>query len=102
MIDLHAHILFDVDDGPETMYESMRLCEMGVEYGIDRIAATPHLYDPGEIADLMNRQGIAVRAGMHCAPAMHAYLGISGAVRMSLLLGAALLAGVFVLRHYGL
>ena len=53
MIDLHAHVLFDVDDGPETMYESMRLCEMGVEYGIDRIAATPHLYDPGEIADFV-------------------------------------------------
>ena len=40
--------------------------------------------DPGEIADLMNGQGIAVRAGLHCAPAMHAYLGTSGAVRMSL------------------
>ena len=56
MIDLHAHILFDIDDGPETMYESMRLCETGVEYGIDRIAATSHLYDPGEIADFVHRR----------------------------------------------
>ena len=56
MIDLHAHILFDIDDGPETLYESMRLCEMGVEYGIDRIAATSHLYDPGEIASFVHRR----------------------------------------------
>ena len=56
MIDLHAHILFDIDDGPETLYESMRLCEMGVEYGIDRIAATSHMYQPDEIASFVLRR----------------------------------------------
>ena len=56
MIDLHSHVLFDIDDGPETLYESMRLCEMGVEYGIDRIAATSHLYHPDEIADFLRRR----------------------------------------------
>lgn len=40
--------------------------------------------DPGEVADLMNRAHIAVRAGLHCAPSIHAYLGTGGAVRMSL------------------
>lgn len=56
MIDLHSHVLFDIDDGPETLYESMRLCEMGVEYGIDRIAATSHLYHPDEIATFLRRR----------------------------------------------
>ncbi|MBQ7542246.1 MAG: hypothetical protein IJT44_08150 [Clostridia bacterium] len=56
MIDLHSHILYDIDDGPETLYESMRLCEVGVEYGIDRVAATPHLSDPEEIASFLHRR----------------------------------------------
>ncbi len=56
MIDLHSHILYDIDDGPETMYESMRLCEMGVEYGIDRIAATSHLYNPEEIGEFVHNR----------------------------------------------
>ena len=43
MIDLHAHILYDIDDGPDTPYESMRLCEMAVDNGIERIVATSHL-----------------------------------------------------------
>ncbi|MDR0898576.1 MAG: aminotransferase class V-fold PLP-dependent enzyme [Oscillospiraceae bacterium] len=39
----------------------------------------------GEVADLLNRRGIGVRAGLHCAPLAHRYLGTieSGAVRVS-------------------
>ncbi len=40
--------------------------------------------DSGEIADQLNRQHIAVRGGLHCAPSIHAYLGTTGAVRASL------------------
>ena len=39
--------------------------------------------DSGEIADLLSMEKIAVRGGLHCAPAMHAYLGSQGAVRAS-------------------
>lgn len=39
--------------------------------------------DSGEAADRLAAQKIAVRGGLHCAPAMHAYLGTSGAVRAS-------------------
>ena len=56
MIDLHSHILFDIDDGPDSLYESMRLCEMGVEFGIDRIVATSHLYKPEDIAHFLRRR----------------------------------------------
>ena len=39
--------------------------------------------DSGEAADRLNREGIAVRGGLHCAPSIHAWLGTSGAVRAS-------------------
>lgn len=39
----------------------------------------------GEIADALNRYGVAVRAGLHCAPMMHRALGTleTGVVRVS-------------------
>ena len=40
--------------------------------------------DSGEAADRLNRAGIAVRGGLHCAPSIHAWLGTAGAVRASL------------------
>ena len=40
--------------------------------------------DSGEAADSLNRQHIAVRGGLHCAPSIHAWLGTTGAVRASL------------------
>ena len=41
--------------------------------------------DAGEIADGLDQCGIAVRGGLHCAPAVHSWLGTlqSGAVRVS-------------------
>ena len=43
MIDIHSHILYDIDDGPDDIYESVRLCEIGFENGIDSAVATPHI-----------------------------------------------------------
>ncbi|MBR4331260.1 MAG: aminotransferase class V-fold PLP-dependent enzyme [Clostridia bacterium] len=40
--------------------------------------------DSGQAADALNRRKIAVRGGLHCAPAIHAWLGTAGAVRASL------------------
>ena len=48
MIDLHCHILPDVDDGPATVEESMALCHMAVAQGITDIVATPHLDNTDE------------------------------------------------------
>ena len=31
MIDIHSHILYDIDDGPDDIYESVRLCEIGFD-----------------------------------------------------------------------
>lgn len=43
MIDLHAHILPEVDDGPVDLEESLDMIRMGWEDGIHTICATPHL-----------------------------------------------------------
>lgn len=46
MVDMHSHILWNVDDGPKTMADTMRLFEQAVKEGIKEIIATPHCYHP--------------------------------------------------------
>jgi protein-tyrosine phosphatase len=54
MIDIHCHILPDIDDGPKTFDESVAMARMAVDDGITGIVATPHLnevlYNPVEIS----------------------------------------------------
>src|SRR5216683_4715466 len=45
MIDTHLHILPGVDDGPETMQESLALARVLVQEGIHTAIATPHYND---------------------------------------------------------
>lgn len=42
MIDIHCHILDGVDDGPQSLDESVELCNKLKEAGISGIIATPH------------------------------------------------------------
>lgn len=44
MIDLHCHILPDIDDGPRTWKESLAMARMAVADGTRVIVATPHLF----------------------------------------------------------
>jgi protein-tyrosine phosphatase len=44
MLDLHCHILPDVDDGPATLEESLAIARFCVQDGITHIAATPHCH----------------------------------------------------------
>jgi protein-tyrosine phosphatase len=43
MIDLHTHILPEVDDGVKSMEEAVLMIKEGAEIGITDICATPHL-----------------------------------------------------------
>lgn len=45
MIDIHAHILPGMDDGPASIEESLAICRMAADDGIKKIVATPHIYD---------------------------------------------------------
>lgn len=47
MIDIHCHILFDIDDGARDVDETMNMCSIAAEDGITAIIATPH-YIEGE------------------------------------------------------
>jgi protein-tyrosine phosphatase len=43
VIDVHHHCLPAVDDGPRDLAESIELCRLALEDGIDTIVATPHV-----------------------------------------------------------
>jgi protein-tyrosine phosphatase len=77
MIDLHCHLLPGIDDGPQSMEESLALAALAVRNGITHVIATPHIH-PGRwnndrflIARLCNRlrlrlayAGIPLTVGM--------------------------------------
>lgn len=42
MIDLHCHLLPGIDDGPESMEESLALAQSAVDQGITHVLCTPH------------------------------------------------------------
>lgn len=60
MIDIHAHILPGLDDGPGSIDESLAICRIAASDGIKKIVATPHIY-PGVYNN--NRKGILDRVG---------------------------------------
>jgi len=58
MIDTHLHILPGVDDGPETIQESLALARVLVQEGIHTAIATPHYNDefpPRSAAEIQER-----------------------------------------------
>ena len=42
MIDVHSHIVFDVDDGPKTLEESLDLIGESYAQGVRKIVSTSH------------------------------------------------------------
>lgn len=42
MIDIHNHVLIDVDDGPQTKEDAINLLKQAIDNGITEIIATPH------------------------------------------------------------
>lgn len=46
MIDMHTHILYGVDDGPQTIEGTLQMLKAAVEEGITDLIVTPHAYHP--------------------------------------------------------
>ena len=42
MIDIHHHLLFDLDDGPRDIEISVAMAEMSAQNGVTHIVCTPH------------------------------------------------------------
>lgn len=59
MIDLHCHILPDIDDGAKNMETSIGMCRIALENGVNHIVATPHteiICDIDEFLQLRNKK----------------------------------------------
>lgn len=56
MIDIHSHILFNIDDGAETLEDSVRLCRDAADNGVKLITATPHFFDYSHIRSFVSER----------------------------------------------
>ena len=45
MVDIHCHLLPGLDDGPDTLEESIQMAEQAIADGITHVVATPHAND---------------------------------------------------------
>jgi protein-tyrosine phosphatase len=63
-VDLHCHLLPGVDDGPDTMDESVAYARDAAARGTQQIVATPHveLVDVGELSDRVEELRAALSA----------------------------------------
>jgi len=75
VIDIHCHILPEVDDGPKSWEVSIGMCRMAAEDGITHMVATPHANDRYAydreyllmlVAELQKRVGLAPELGLGC------------------------------------
>lgn len=75
MVDIHSHIVFGVDDGAQTIEDSVAMLEMAAAGGTTDIVATPHSdlqfnYDSDlvirRIAEIQSRMGDKIRIHKGC------------------------------------
>ena len=75
MIDIHSHILPEVDDGPKSWDVAVEMCRIGVADGITHMVATPHANDryaydrsylTGVLSQLRQRAGPGLEFTLGC------------------------------------
>lgn len=75
VIDIHSHILPEVDDGPKSWETAEAMCRMAAQDGIEYMVATPHaneryFYDraylSGLLGKLQQRIGVKPKLGLGC------------------------------------
>lgn len=75
MIDIHCHLLPEVDDGPKSWDMAVEMCRMSVADGITHAVATPHANDryaydraylAGLLAQLQEKAGPALQLTLGC------------------------------------
>jgi protein-tyrosine phosphatase len=72
VVDIHTHVVWDVDDGPERLEESLEILAEARRAGTTDIVATPHLnpkytFDP----ELVCERVVELTAKMDGAPRVH-------------------------------
>ena len=75
VIDIHSHILAEVDDGPNSWEVAAQMCRMAAEDGVEYMVATPHANDryhydreylTGAVEHLRTLIGGTLRIGLGC------------------------------------
>jgi len=75
MIETHYHLLFDTDDGPKSIEESLQLAEASIGEGVTHIVCTPHAntkyaFDPDRnnrrLEELRQHLGNRIALGIGC------------------------------------
>ena len=61
LVDLHAHLLPGLDDGPQTMQESLAMARLAGEDGTEIILATPHQRDVMLGSSIQNVQNLVAQ-----------------------------------------
>ena len=62
MTDLHTHILPGIDDGANSVEESLAMLQMEAAQGVDRVALTPHFYSVNEdVSSFLSRRDAAYK-----------------------------------------
>ena len=61
MIDIHSHILNNIDDGARDLETAVRMCRVAKENGIDRIVATPHVRTMDDVAAFTEKRDDRIR-----------------------------------------
>lgn len=78
MIDIHSHIIFGVDDGPETLEDAIDLLAEAVVQGVTKIVATSHrrkgMFETPEATILQHFNQLKEVASQHF-PSLELYYG---------------------------
>ena len=66
MIDIHSHILPEVDDGARSLDEALEMARIAADDGIERMVCTPHMFNGlsrnAEPSEVMDRVGALQQA----------------------------------------
>ena len=63
MVDLHSHVLFDIDDGAETIEDSLDILRRAQRAGVRKMAATPHFtIGEDDVDDFLERRNARLEA----------------------------------------
>jgi protein-tyrosine phosphatase len=80
VIDIHCHLLPEVDDGPKSWDTAVEMCRMAAADGITHAVATPHAndryaYDRGYLSGLLGQLRDQLREKLDPAPQLQLTLG---------------------------
>jgi protein-tyrosine phosphatase len=75
MIDIHSHIMPEIDDGARSVEEAVRMAELAAADGIEIMVSTPHMFNglshnpgPDEIVERVNKLQDAVGSTLRIIP----------------------------------